>query len=123
MNLIKELWNKLTQLKENKKGKDNICYDIAIKYKYTHLLYTNTFDNQKTKNMSDKKQTAVELILDKFNLLSDNDFKSWMLNYHDELIQMEQEQMAGMFISGSFNREKPFTFSEYYREIYGGKDE
>ena len=55
MNLIKELWNKLTQLKENKKGKDNICYDIAIKYKYTQVLHTNSFDNQKTKNMSDKK--------------------------------------------------------------------
>jgi hypothetical protein len=73
--------------------------------------------------MSDKKKTAVEYILYKLNLLSDNDFKSWMLNHYDELIQMEQEQMGAAFIIGGLNWETPLTFSEYYREIYGGQDE
>ena len=73
--------------------------------------------------MSDKKQTAVQLILHKLNLLSDNDFKSWMLNHYDELIQMEQEQMGAAFINGGWNWETPLTFSEYYKAIYGGQDE
>jgi hypothetical protein len=73
--------------------------------------------------MSNKKKTAVEFILYKFNLLSDNEFKSWMLNHYDELIQMEQEQMGAAFISGGWNWETPLTFFEYYKAIYGGKDE
>jgi hypothetical protein len=39
------------------------------------------------------KQTAVSLIFEKFNLLSDFDFKSWMLNNYDELFEMEKEQL------------------------------
>jgi hypothetical protein len=37
-------------------------------------------------------KTAVALIFEKFNLLSDKDFKSWMLNNHDELFEMEKSQ-------------------------------
>jgi hypothetical protein len=39
------------------------------------------------------KQTAVSLIFEKFNLLSDFDFKSWMLNNYDKLFEMEKEQL------------------------------
>jgi hypothetical protein len=40
-----------------------------------------------------KRQTAVKLIFEKFNLLSDRYFKSWMLNNHDFLEAMEEEQI------------------------------
>jgi hypothetical protein len=43
--------------------------------------------------MEQVKQTAVSLIFEKFNLLSDFDFKSWMLNNYDELFEMEKEQL------------------------------
>ena len=46
------------------------------------------------------KQTAVALIFEKFNLLSDNDFKSWMLNNYDELFEMEKEQIEDFFNAG-----------------------
>ena len=37
------------------------------------------------------KQTAVKLILEKFSLLSDGDFKYWMINNYDELIEMDHD--------------------------------
>ena len=37
-------------------------------------------------------KTTVALIFEKFNLLSDKDFKSWMLNNYDELFEMEKSQ-------------------------------
>jgi hypothetical protein len=40
-----------------------------------------------------KKQTAVKLIFEKFNLLSDADFKSWMLNNQDVLEATERQQI------------------------------
>jgi hypothetical protein len=39
-------------------------------------------------------KTTVALIFEKFNLLSDKDFKSWMLNNYDELFEMEKEQIV-----------------------------
>jgi hypothetical protein len=39
------------------------------------------------------EQTTVSLIFEKFNLLSDGDFKSWMLNNYDELFEMEKKQL------------------------------
>jgi hypothetical protein len=62
------------------------------------------------------KQTAVQWLLEQWPIL-ESQLPSSIIN---QALQMEQEQMAGMFISGSFNREKPFTFLEYYKEIYGG---
>jgi hypothetical protein len=72
--------------------------------------------------MSNK--TAVDFAFEKLanqGLLITKDYKN--LVAYREAKQMEREQMAGFFISGSFNREKPFTFLEYYKEIYGGQDE
>lgn len=37
-----------------------------------------------------RMMTAVEKIFEQFNLLSDNEFKSWMLNNHDELHKLEK---------------------------------
>jgi hypothetical protein len=70
-----------------------------------------------------KKHTAVEWLGYELNTKLFYDITPELWEQVNEIfkqaLQMEQEQMAGMFISGSFNREKPFTFLEYYREIYG----
>jgi hypothetical protein len=47
-----------------------------------------------------KNQTALNIIIEKFNLLSDNDFKTWFLNSMDELEAMEKEQIEKAFKEG-----------------------
>jgi hypothetical protein len=71
------------------------------------------------------KQTAVQLILDKFNLLSDGDFKYWMINNYDELIEMEREQITDAWNScgESIMTEEFDNAEQYYNDTYGGKDE
>jgi len=68
------------------------------------------------------KQTAVKTIFEKFNLMSDADFKSWMLNNHDELETMEKEQIidaAYEFMGTNFDPNKGRA-ELYYNETYGG---
>jgi hypothetical protein len=65
------------------------------------------------------KQTAVELIFDNFNLLSDADFKTWMLNKYDELRAMEKEQIENAFENG-MNAVSIHNLEQYYNETYGG---
>ena len=65
------------------------------------------------------KQTTVDLIFEKFNTLSDADFKSWMLNNHDELKRMEKKQMINfcqIWEDGSIEDTK----TDLYNAIYGG---
>ena len=74
------------------------------------------------------KQTAVQLILDKFSLLSDGDFKYWMINNYDELIEMEREQIQDAFYHGiaidAFNVNNKWTEAEkYYKQNFIGQDE
>lgn len=69
------------------------------------------------------KQTAVRLILDKFNLLSDNDFKSWILNHYDELIQMEREQIIDAYNSARNDHHQMYFADEYFNKTYGGQNE
>jgi hypothetical protein len=70
------------------------------------------------------KQTVVDLIFDNFNLLSDVDFKSWMLNKYDELKAMEKEQIKDAyqlgFEDGDSNVSIYFDKKEYYNQTYGG---
>ena len=74
------------------------------------------------------KQTAVQLILDKFSLLSDGDFKYWMINNYDELIEMEREQIDNFIDFINERHFNQFIISKdeaeiYYNETYGGQDE
>jgi len=71
--------------------------------------------------MSDKKQTATDYLIQEIKndaLVQAKSTKEWNEVFR-KAKQMEREQMAGIFISGSFNREKPFTFLEYYNDTYG----
>ena len=69
-------------------------------------------------------KTAVALIFEKFNLLSDKDFKSWMLNNHDELFEMEKEQIIdawnkrGMNIVPRYFLEENIEGEEYYNRTF-----
>jgi hypothetical protein len=72
-----------------------------------------------------KKQTAVKTIFEKFNLMSDADFKSWMLNNHDELERMEKEQVEDAHIEGQrvFDNYQHTQWTtdqaeQYYNETY-----
>ncbi len=47
-----------------------------------------------------KNQTALNIIIENFNLLSDNNFKTWFLNSMDELEAMEKEQIEKAFKEG-----------------------
>jgi hypothetical protein len=61
-------------------------------------------------------KTTVALIFEKFNLLSDKDFKSWMLNNYDELFEMEKQQIMqtrqDIYVTGDLNNE------QYYNETF-----
>ena len=72
-----------------------------------------------------KKQTAVDLIFENFNLLSDADFKIWMLNNHDKLKQLERLQIEETYNQACLDafRDVNKYGSDYYNENYGGQDE
>jgi hypothetical protein len=68
------------------------------------------------------KQTVVDVIFDNFNLLSDAEFKSWMLNKYDELKAMEKEQIEDAFGDAlNQHRHGCSNRSDYYKKTYGGE--
>ena len=68
----------------------------------------------------EKRKLVVELIFEKFNLLSDADFKSWMLNNHEELYGMEREQIEDAYGDGLNAHRVDFcNRNEYYQKTYG----
>ncbi len=81
------------------------------------------------------KQTVVDLIFDNFNLLSDAEFKSWMLNKYDELKAVEKEQIIKAFKEGLKSPyHQDYTLvtqvgqeetksGQYYNQTYGGDNE
>lgn len=81
--------------------------------------------------MSNKKQSSVDFIFNAFNLLSDSDFKAWMLNNHGVIkamhqkehgetwdIAMEQYCKRGGNVSRAWE-----DFDEYYNKQFGGNNE
>jgi hypothetical protein len=63
-------------------------------------------------------KTAVALIFEKFNLLSDKDFKSWMLNNYDELFEMEKEQIINAYDRGHNEYDIYRNGQNYYKETF-----
>jgi hypothetical protein len=63
-------------------------------------------------------KTAVALIFEKFNLLSDKDFKSWMLNNHDELFEMEKEQIIDAYDRGHNEYDIYRNGQNYYNQTF-----
>jgi hypothetical protein len=65
------------------------------------------------------KQTTVTLIFEKFNLLSDRDFKSWMLNNYDELFEMEKEQIINARDTAPYSMfERIGEAENYYNQTF-----
>lgn len=75
--------------------------------------------------MSNKKQSSVDFIFNAFNLLSDADFKAWMLNNHDAIKAMHKEETIKSNRDGvdMVVDKKPYvTGEQYYKETFGGQD-
>jgi len=73
-----------------------------------------------------KKQSSIDLILNAFNLLSDADFKAWMLNNYDEIKTMHKEEVIKANRDGVdmvIAEEKYITGEHYYNETFGGNNE
>ncbi len=65
--------------------------------------------------MKDSKQSPVERIFEQFNLLSDAEFKSWMLNQHDNLLKMETSMLTEEYMKGKKEGKKLSTTSTLLR--------
>lgn len=48
-----------------------------------------------------KEKTAIDLIFENFNLLSNANFISWMLNNYNELKQIERKQILDAYYQGA----------------------
>lgn len=72
--------------------------------------------------MSDKKQSSVDFILNAFNLLSDSDFKSWMLNNHDEIKAMHKEEIIETWYESRLLSDY-ISGNQYYNKTFGGSHE
>lgn len=60
--------------------------------------------------------TIAQEILHNFNMLSDSDFKSWILN--SDIINKEKQQIELAFEEGMFHHTNGLTPKEYYEENY-----
>jgi len=69
------------------------------------------------------EQTTIELIFEQHNLLSDADFKSWMLNNYDELKDQHKLEVMGAYDIGQEDAyESGFSNKgaiAFYKETYG----
>ena len=65
----------------------------------------------------DKRQSAVSIIIENFNLLSDNDFKTWFLNSMEKLEALERNQIIDA-VDGYPLENRNLDGEEYYIEIY-----
>ena len=74
------------------------------------------------KTMSNKKQSSVEFIFNAFNLLSDADFKAWMLNNNDDIKAMHKEEIIDTFFEGAYGGDN-ISGEQYYNETFGGEKE
>ena len=69
------------------------------------------------------KQTAVDLIFESFNLLSDKDFKTWMLHTYDYLKKMEKQQIINAYGQGDAVEAMQLIdvskdAEQYYNDVY-----
>lgn len=62
-----------------------------------------------------ENKSAVALIFENFNLLSDVDFKSWMLNNHDYLFELERHNIERAFVASKMTLKDE---EQYYNEIF-----
>ena len=71
--------------------------------------------------MINKKQSSVEFIFNAFNLLSDADFKAWMLNNYDEVKAMHKEEIKNAWYN-SLTKADYLSGNEYYKGTFGDEE-
>ena len=86
-------------------------------------MSNKNFDNQILKNMSDKKQTAIEWLINEWPILKSN-LPIWLI---EQAKEMEKERIIKSFDDGDYNyhysRKTGNDFEngeEYFEELYGG---
>ena len=71
--------------------------------------------------------TTVQIIFEKFNLLSDKEFKTWMLNDMDNLLEIEKNQIIEAHGDKQKTKSNPnsivtygytYTGEMYYRDKF-----
>lgn len=76
--------------------------------------------------MNNKKQSSIDFIYNAFNLLSDADFKAWMLNNYDDIKAMHRNEIDEAYSHTNngyiYAIEKNIIISsqQYYKETFGG---
>lgn len=73
--------------------------------------------------MENKKQSSIDFIFNAFNLLSDADFKAWMLNNHDVIEAMHKEEIESAYRISPNNEIWSNSGIDYYNETFGGNNE
>ena len=75
----------------------------------------------------EKKQSSIDLIIDNFNILSDSDFKAWMLNNHDKIKAMHKKEIEKAYGHGQNNgymyaKQRAIMVSKenYFNQTFGG---
>ena len=74
--------------------------------------------------MRKKQQSSVDSILNAFNLLSDSDFKTWMLNNYDKIKAMHKEEIIESYCQGCLDMTNDDTIfpretsEQYYNETF-----
>ena len=77
------------------------------------------------------KQTAVELIFKHFNLLSNAEFRTWMLNNYEVIMEVEKDMIINALlhpINGYQEQKIASIFDieraeQYYNETYKGGEQ
>lgn len=75
------------------------------------------------------KQNSVDFLLNAFNLLSDSDFKSWMLNNYDVIKAMHRKEIEGAYGHGQNNgymyanlKAIPISKEDYFNRTFGDEE-
>jgi hypothetical protein len=72
----------------------------------------------------ENKQSSIDFIFNAFNLLSDSDFKAWMLNNYDVIKAMYKDEIKDAWVDGySCGMYQEESSNEYYNEIFEGNNE
>jgi hypothetical protein len=81
-------------------------------------MSNENFDNQILKNMSDKKQTAIEWLINEWPILKSN-LPIWLI---EQAKEMEKQQIAEAYWNGSDGIEDKNSILkigiEYYNDTY-----
>lgn len=89
---------------------------------HSAFQYTNSFEYQKKENMGDKKQTAVQWLVNVVqSCIAPNYIPKEIIN---QALRMEREQIKSTFRDAQIFEVKEYSITDvqYYEQTYGGQD-